>query len=250
MSEMERHERIEAYLLGELSEAERLAFEEEMQKDEALKAEVEQAEAVHKLVVQESRQELKSRLHEIREEGPPAKPLRSGFSRPLAIAATVVVLLVSAMALYFLLNNTSDEGLYAKYYEPHPNMLTTMGEQNPDQSLILAMDQYDQGNYQAALEHFQDYPEDGPYSIQVKLYTGVSYLELDQPEEALVVFSSFDHNNQFLFNHLFLWYEALTQLRLENYSACRKLLDQLEAVGGASKYVELATELKKELPDQ
>src|SRR5574337_1226460 len=56
------------------------------------------------------------------------------------------------------------------------------------QSLSAGMEQYRQGNYEKALEAFQRAATTFPENPNIPFYTGLTYLQLNQPERAIPEF--------------------------------------------------------------
>ncbi len=121
-------DRIERLLRAELSAEEESALREQAAVDKELAEELEFAEDLEKVAGFTGRANLKDRLQQLEQAKATKVPLRITWRRPLAVAASVMLVLGIAAAWYA--NKAySDEALLTAYYEV-PNFSGSRSETN------------------------------------------------------------------------------------------------------------------------
>ncbi|MEM1327937.1 MAG: hypothetical protein AAGI23_18405 [Bacteroidota bacterium] len=246
---------IEAYLNKEMSEAERIAFEQRLEVDGELAKEVEFHRAVvggidkagvldFRVMVGEVHQELKGeQFFEAKTvaQKPETKvrTMRFGRRRILSIAASFAVLLVAAWWLF--LRPISPEQLYANNFELPDNQLTTQIEdrlaatgfgtnKSALRTLEEAMTEFETGNYVKAISGFRAFktaaPQDGLVA-QASLYEAVALLELNEVTEAQNLLLDLVQNDASTLQEDAQWYLALSYLKIENTATALEWLNQL-----------------------
>jgi hypothetical protein len=89
---------------------------------------------------------------------------------------------------------------------------------------INAFNAYEAEDYEKAITLFTDLPQKG----EVMLYTGISYLAINDAKKAKGILSSVTlQNHQFHSETYRLWYLALTYLKLDEINSCKKILNDL-----------------------
>lgn len=243
------YEMITAYLNQNLSDPDRLAFEERMQKDTALAQEV----AIHKEMYAQygtdvsnaqqlpiDSQELQAlrnhlRSEEIQELSQKIKagkkkydientPSKKPILRYLYYAAAAVALLF-LVNRFFIESHLSSEELYAEYntWENLPS-LTVRGDNQ--QYLAKGEAMFVNKEYTEAIPLFTSYLTSNPEitNPHVLTYLGIAYLESDNFEKALTTFEQLLRSNT-LENDTAYWYIALTYLKQGND---KKAIDNLK----------------------
>lgn len=173
---------------------------------------------------------------------PPKSQGSSKFIRLFAAAASIALIL--SFAWYYSTNSTLDyQQEYVAVFEHYDNTLSKavqmeLSEQgfggNPDeealQEILIAMKAYDNNEYKQAVILFQKFLEIHPkstYQNKVELYLGLSYLESNKVEKAMVQFqnlSSKESANQAVAE----WYLALTYLKAEKPKQAKVILNKLK----------------------
>lgn len=219
---------IEHYLDGSLSETERLAFEERVNNEVELRAQVEEMKVIREGIVRASRKEVLKSLQALEATLPaveaPVIPLwRNTW---LQVAAGISLLAVCA---YLLWPRTQESAqLFAEYFEPYPNIImpTVRGVVENDSTVkAQAYRAYDQQNYAEAIRLFEavQQKDEG-----VLLYLGNSYLASGQPEKALPLLEKV-LNNYDAFDEQAEWYVAVSYLKLEERDKAREALKKVVA---------------------
>lgn len=127
------------------------------------------------------------------------------------IAASVTVLLLSALAIYMV--NTSGNSyasMYDTYYKPFPVAATTRGS---TQSTAAVMDLYEQEKYGEVITHFKYSPLVANESGENAILLGVSYLSTDQTAQALTIFENDQYFNEVPYTNYRQWYLGLAYLK-------------------------------------
>ena len=220
-------EQIDKYLKGELMEAERIAFEKRVEEDaafaEEFKAQVKAEYAVRTEAKASQKAALKAAYARLEAEGglTQIRPFyqRSGF---LVAAAAAVVLLFFAVRFIGGSPKMSAEELFAANMEPQP-ISFTRGSQ--DTALINLGNAYQQAEYKQAINEAEKLLSDSLYASSPKIWLSlaISQLMTDQPQAALESLAKVDEGSAF--REQKLWYEALTQLKVDIPKARQQLQD-------------------------
>lgn len=210
------YESIDRYLNDRMNKEEQAAFEDQLEQDPDLKAEV---EAHRKLTIglenlgtRQQRQQLqqtKKVLDDIRASTDVAfdhqhGAKKAGRSKVLnrllssyASKITVIVLFLATIgvgAFYFLNSNQpSPTELYQSHYTTPPNTLALdmrSGDQSRSKALNPVFKAYEKGKFQQALASANDYLADHPNDKEVQFYRGIMHLELDHYPKAVNDFSA------------------------------------------------------------
>ncbi len=228
--------RIEQYLLGQLDENDKAAFEKEMENDSSLKEEVRTHAGVLQGLDEIRAEKLKSHFQELesnlpKEESNEEKVVEMQPSKGLGsiwkVAAAIVLL---AIPTYLILNSgpTADE-LYNQYYQSYPNVITStersQEENPPEQNEALAY--YESGNFEAAIEAFQAELEELPEAADMQFYLGVSQMETNRLEHAIESLTAVVESNNTQFRDQALWYLALAKMKNGNEVEAEGLLKHI-----------------------
>lgn len=160
MNEEKKYEQIQSYLDGDLSETERQAFEQELNQDSDLQAELNlhllSNDAIELVIEDSLRDDLKQLQLESQKVTEPAKKGRVvGLRRrlvSLSIAASIL-LVVGFFAANYQINQYGNQSIAGAMYE---NDLLNRVRGNSNASLLQqGMEFYTQENYAAAIEYFE-----------------------------------------------------------------------------------------------
>ena len=229
-------ERIEKYLLGNISATEKIAFEQEMAQNTALKNEVKlQRDLIAGMQVQASMEE------NIEIEVPTADLAQKSFDNSrkihrlfiplLGVAAGIVLV---AVVGYFWINSTQD--YFTQYYEADPGLPTTMGVAD-NYDFQDAMVDYKMEDYQKAKEKWQKLTEINSSNDTLNYYLAMADLNLNNFEKSFQNLDEIPTTSAFYVDAL--WYQALIAIRQKDNDLAKK---KLETLGTKS-----AQELLKEL---
>lgn len=225
---------IERYLNGSLSDSERLAFEERVSKEAALRAEVDEMKLIREGILRASRKEMLKSLKDLEATLPaveaPVIPLWR--NRWLQLAASLLLVAVCAYVLWPRPQESAT--LFAEYFEPYPNIImpTVRGVVENDSTVkAQAFRAYDQREYLQAIALFETL---AVKDEAVLLYLGNSYLASGQPGKALPLLEKV-LNEYDIFDEQAEWYVAVSYLKLEDREKAKVALQKVVVREGSYK---------------
>jgi tetratricopeptide (TPR) repeat protein len=204
-------ERIESYLEGMLTQQERQEFEQQMETDPALALAYQQQLAILEAIEYQGNERLRPQLDQIyREEvlgeraDTPIRKIRI-FQR-LAVAASL--LLVLSVGLWLLLRAPAHERLFTAYYERPAATMFRDGQTSESEEALNA---YQDDRFAEAIEQLEELDQSGTTTPEDLLVLGISYLEVDNYQEARSTLQRLEDNPNWL--DAATWYLALIYLR-------------------------------------
>ena len=220
-------EKMEDYIHGNLSVAEREQFETEMATDEQLRQEVELHRQLISSVETESLRQLLDQIHEKNFEAETkivAMPRRRSYF-PMAIAASVALLILAGWWV-FNLQTSSPESVYAAYFTPAEGLPTTLGY-STNTDFAEGMVSYKLEEYAEALEYWQPLLEADPTNDTLNYYVGVTSLADEQSDSAIDYLTTVVNSEQSSFRTSAQWYLALSYLKSDQREQAKSLLKDL-----------------------
>jgi len=238
-------ELIEKYLADQLSPAERTQVEERLQQDAQFARRME--------LIAQTRQAVDSEVDLFREDLDKAfeeyqatqKPSISFYQSPRLIAASILLLLGVGLG-YFLLQSSNDpQELYTAYFQvPQENL--TVRDDSSNGQLNMALEAYNQGNYQQALERFNLVLADSAEDYGVLFYSGICMMMLDQPDASINRLKQVPEAAA-SYHAPATWYLAMNHLKKNQVQETKTILQGLAATH-TGKYGKDARQLLKKLP--
>jgi tetratricopeptide (TPR) repeat protein len=209
----EEFERIERYLIGEMPEAERLAFEQEMAADGSLRQYVKEI----KIILEEvETTNLRHTLDRFHEEIAATKtvPLSLQSKKLAWIPWAVAASLILALGLWVLVGGgrSANERLFTTYFEPDPGLVTAMGVSD-QYEFDRGMVDYKMAQYQAAIERWEKLLQQKPKNDTLNYFLGASYLASEQSDMAAAYFQTALESQNSIFADDAWWYLGLTWLK-------------------------------------
>ena len=247
-NQQEKYERIEQYLAGTMSEAEKLAFESELQESSSLAREVERHQTAHRLLSDEKKIELRNLLETVGQEYTSTPPSNPKFSVAWRWAAALLVLVGIAASLWWLVPFSQQGDLYGEFYETYP--VYSLQRQTPSENTELfdqAMELYIKKDYVSAAEKLQEVLETENEPM-TRFYLGICRLELNQESKAIEQFQSIIDQGDNFFESQSQWYLALTYLKLKQPEEAEPLLQSM-AKDGFHPYQAKAKAVLKKLSE-
>ncbi|GJM31957.1 MAG: hypothetical protein DHS20C18_09580 [Saprospiraceae bacterium] len=167
-------------------------------------------------------------------------------SPALKVAAAAVLLLLPA---YYLLQPNFHPSNYSTAYFEHlpsaiPNTGTKKGGENIQTEKVLALEAYNNKDYQTAIPSLKRYLDQNPKDQEVRFYYGIALLGQEKHKAAKDAFSQVvtrPPSADYLENAK--WYLALTLLDLKEMDQARHLLMTIQQEKGA--YTNKAEKLLK-----
>ena len=226
-------ELLERFVNNTLSAEERASVAKRLEQDSSFKQLLADLKLLQEGIRANSREELKTLFQEIEMSLPGSMPDAKVVSwKPWLIGiAASIVLIAAAIAIWP--QQKSNEELFAKYFEPYPNVImpTVRGDLEADTTLMAkAYRAYDRGDYEKAIRFFEQV---GVKDEGVYMYMGNSYLAIDSTEKAITCFekviSDFD-----AFDDQAEWYLGLALLKKDQINESKKILTKIGS--GKSSY--------------
>lgn len=238
----EEFERIERYLIGEMPEAERLAFEQEMAADAALRQYVKEI----RIILQEvETTNLRQTLDKFHEEIAATKtvPLSLQSKKLAWIPWTVAASLILALGLWVLVGGgqSANERLFTTYFEPDPGLVTAMGVSD-QYEFDRGMVDYKLGQYQSAIERWEKLLQQKPKNDTLNYFLGASYLASEQGDKASSYFQTALESQSSIFTDDAWWYLGLTWLKQGEIDKAKDALQRSKKTEAKKLMEELAGE--------
>ncbi len=241
-----RYIEFESYLKNELTEIEKIAFEEKLQSDADFKQEFEIYKALEtslssKFKNEESEQELRKTLTNlgtqfIKEEVSTKKKSKviSLFNYKKLMVAASIALLIS----FFIFKNGNP--VYSDFAN-HTNLeFTVRGDNN--QTITNAETAFNAKNYKTAFAQLTVLEAQFPNDIEIQLYKGICLLEMDKFSQAETIFETISRGNSAFLTKA-TWYKALSYLKQEQFEACKNTLKTIPE--SAEEYTQAKKLLRK-----
>lgn len=258
-------ENIEKYLRGEMEDAQRSSFEEEISNNEQLANEVELArqgnlvmesffeqQMLQEMVAKGKRMLEKDQLtkkDEATDQEAIVKSIdtkqRSGNPMVwLGIAASILLIITVAGLQLGWFNNSSGgltptQAVAAAYDIEGISNTGLLGSNDTDEQFKVAIQAFNQKDYTTATVAFQQLLADTSFNEQAKanLLLGLSFFELGQANEAINTFDSIPQNAR-LFYQEGLWYKAFALWNNNQQEQARQIWRQIAQDNNHPKTVE------------
>ena len=135
--------------------------------------------------------------------------------RNLMVAASIALLVG-----FFLFNNGNP--VYSDFSNHNALELVVRSENN--EAIVKAEKAFNSKNYKKALQYLTVLSNSS--DIEVELYKGICYLELNIYVEADIIFDTISSGNS-AFANTATWYKALSMLKQEQFEACKYVLQTI-----------------------
>ncbi len=255
----ERFEQFEDYLTNKMSEKERLLFEEQLARDEDMRADF----GVYAKIEEEMKQDPESKAEEqaLKEslatlnttyfnaqhrENAPTIPIsrNNTWNYILGIAATSVVFLAAYFVFFHSVQDVNQ--MAGEYFTSRYEQLgQTMG--STEDLMQQGISAYNKQDYETAINYFEAVLDENPQHYQAKLNIGLSYLSMQEWENALSQFGELAER-QDLFQNEGRFLQAVAYLKRNEEGDNEKAKPLLEEVVERNLYgAERAKQWLKEL---
>ena len=210
----EEFERIEQYLLGNMSDSEKEVFETELRANKRLRdATADLLEVINAVEVGE----FKNDLEEIHQKTIGVKPKSNSFLSWLAIAAGIALLMGVGMWLFD--SAPSHEKLFAEYVTKDPGLPVPMTASTDNYLFHDAMVDYKAGKYEAAIEKWDKLKGDFERPKVLSYYLGSAYFNLGNYTDAVSLFAEAQTQPVDEYNYKAQWYTILSLLKTNDLEA-------------------------------
>lgn len=217
----------EAYLSEELSEEERLSFENRLNKEHELSVAFNNYKELygfleHKFTTEKATEALRENINEISEGYfTNKKKTRVIKFKPWQYAAAASVVLFLGITMF---NNFGGNPVYSDFAVHEALSLTERGNQN--QLYLNAEQAFNTNNYEQAEQLFSEILITNPNMVEVKLYKAISLIEINKFTAADKILLGISNQNS-AYKYSATWYLALSKLKQKEYAKCKAILNEI-----------------------
>ena len=223
---------LQKYLDNELSEKELTRFEQELSASPDLMVDLDLYKEVDEAIADTEVLDFRAQLNDLREE---TRRSETGkrvfrFTRPWHYAASAAVALLVAIGLATVLGRPlSNSDLFAKYMKPYELVLTNRSMDNQATTLLMnkAQEYFLNGEYEAAIDYFDELLEINSEKMEAAFYMGESYMEIEQYQEASESFIMVIEHDDNLYVQKAEWFLAGCLLAMDETEQARRKLAKI-----------------------
>ena len=220
---------LQKYLDNELSEKELARFEQELNASPDLLVDLDLYKEVDEAIADTEVLDFRAQLTDLREESRNSESGRRvfRFSRPWHYAASAALALLVAIGLATVLGRPlSNNDLFAKYMKPYELVLTNRSVDNEatQQWMNKANNFYLMGEFERAIDAFEEVLEINAEKIEADFYIGMSYMEIEQHRTASESLIKVIEQNDNLYIQKSEWYLAGCLLAMDETDRARRQL--------------------------
>ena len=221
---------VRAYVNGSLSEDRLHDLQQRLNEDSEFASEFQLQVELVESVVQYNRGLLKQQLSA--EDHDDAKIRSLDTTKPRAWWLAAASLVFVAIASYFLFwNQPNSDLLFDEYYQPYYNILSENQRSGDSAFSSIAMRWYDQGNYDKALTALDQIVTDERDQL-TDFYRGICLIELDQHQQAELVFSRLAQMADFELQAAAQWYLGMSKLKAGSLASAKEIFQTISASPG------------------
>jgi tetratricopeptide (TPR) repeat protein len=229
---------LQKYLDNELSEKELARFEQELNASPDLLVDLDLYKEVDEAIADTEVLDFRAQLTDLREETRNSETGRRvfRFTRPWHYAASAALALLVAIGLATVLGRPlSNNDLFAKYMKPYELVLTNRSVDNESTQVMMdrAQDYYVRGEYETAIQFFDEVLEINSDKVEADFYKGMSNMEIERHEDASESFTRVIEHNDNLFIQQAEWYLAGCLLAMDETDRARR---QLAMIASSSNH--------------
>lgn len=142
------------------------------------------------------------------------------------------------------IESTEPAQIFASYYEPYSSNMSTRNGNNVDEAYQNAIKAYDDEKYSEAIESLTQRIADQSDDIPTQLLLGNSYLNVSPPEtqKAIELFQQIAEGDSDLYAMTAKWYLALAHLQVDQMEEAKVIFEDLSK-NTTGRYANLAKEI-------
>lgn len=215
--------RFDRYTSGEMSSGEQKDFELALKENDSLRQDFEDYQQMNQGLRAFAYQQMSEKISNWESEiAVESQTKVIPFKKWYMVAATILLLIVAAFSWWKFGLQESTGDLYASYYQPYPDILTSRGSGERD--LNEALFSYEAGNYDVAIEKFDQILADDQNNSELRFYLGQAYLANNEVNNAQIIFTSLLTEKSFALSDANQWYLALAYLKSGNIESTKEIL--------------------------
>jgi tetratricopeptide (TPR) repeat protein len=228
---------IERYSSGEMSDAEKLWFEKELEGNEKLRNEVNLRKRTDEVLKSQNIISLRNKLSNIEKRREVIKPVKNtGRNNYLKYAALIAALAVIGSITVFNGKKLSSDEIINRYNKTYQvPSASRSGNSSTNADFTLALEYYNTKDYERAADMFSKVVESNPKDMQWTLLNGISNFENNKyPEAKGSLGKVIDGKNNLYIDHA-EWYLALCYLKTDELDKAVQLLEAIKNEDGIYK---------------
>lgn len=251
---MDYQEYIQRYLDEEMSPDELKWFLSELDQNIPLQQEVKLHQQVMDAIGEEDIMELREQLDTIySEEISEVKAVNhrtKSKKRLVAVSSTVTAVIITVLIFFHNPDqSTVNNKIFREYYKPYNvTMNYRSAETGVDMMLRKALTEYENQDYSAALELFQEVLKKRPEDNATNLYAGVAQIETEQFNAANHKFKTIMNHGTNLFYEQAEWYSGFCYLKMD--STQKAIVVYRTIASGNSSYKNQAVKILDKLKQE
>ncbi len=237
---------IDKYIIGKLEDTELWEFKINLEHDAELVREVELRKEIYSAISNEKKMDLMKTLNSIKTSQQKRQFRINIYSRQVqALAASIIVLMMIGAGFlnnYLENRNLSNYNVYTEYFVDEGSLLSTRSNAETSNALVKSgIKLYNDEKFQQAISLFESNPE----NLIARLYTGFSYMNLEQFEMAENQFNYILNQSDNIFIDQAQWNLGLSYLAGNKIEQAGTIFAKIASENGA--YNDQATDIIKEL---
>ena len=238
---------IDKYITGKLEDTELWEFKADMEKDADLARQVKLRQEIYNTISNDKKMALLNTLSNLENKSNRRTKIINLYSRQVqAIAASIVILLaIGAGLLTNQADNTNlNTQLYTEYFTDEGSLITTRSEVVSDDAVETGIRLFDNQQYEKALTLLEQNSE----NVTARLYTGLSYMKLEQFDKAEDQFKYILDHSDNIFIDQAEWNLGLSYLAGKKTNEANEIFAKIASENGAysTKAGEILTQLKND----
>jgi tetratricopeptide (TPR) repeat protein len=234
-SQINYPEFIERYLDEKMTPQELIWFEKELDSNEWLQKEVALRRKVNEAILDESSMKYRDEL----EDAYVAYMNDGGNStdrkRKYIVTGSVLISVLAGVILILSLTGKqyTNKQLFDRYYKPYESNMTFRSADNGlNSDLVLAMQLYENKNYNEALKLFESILLNDPSRIGLNFYSGISQMETKEYDHAGKSFGKVIDDKYNMYIEQAEWYLSLCYIITNQNDKAIHLLEKITAEKG------------------
>lgn len=218
---------IEKYLDGNVTEEEKIEFEKRMENDKILASQVTLHKNVNNAIKEDDVHHFRLNIRSlIRGRKLQTTKVRTQ-TRYLRYPIAAAIILLIGFSLWQIVFNKSSLEIYSMFYHPYQTDISTRsGDQKVDK-VQLSYLLYQEGDYEASFEILTNYLTKNFNNQTAHFYYGMNALELQQFDLAIKELKAVAEDLSTPFSIHAKWYLAMTYLKINQEEEASRYLQQL-----------------------
>jgi tetratricopeptide (TPR) repeat protein len=218
---------IQRYLKGNLSNKERLDFEEVIKRDPFLNEDILLYWKLSNVISDSELEVFKKKLEKIHAKHfTPPITTKFVINKKLYYAAAIILIFISIGFCLLKPQKLDGQSLFVEFYKPLSEISVSRSVEDKDGIILLkdAIDYYNNKNYVAASKLFKKIVLNNKKNHIAKLYLGLCGIELDSLKFAKEHLKSLLNANEMFFSEKAEWYLAMVYLKEEKVNDAKVFL--------------------------